>query len=948
MPNRLKKLKLYHNFTSKNTNEIILNDDPIYKLIFDYNQIKENIINRNDFTKNLYSNKDEIHKTLFDNEDIIQIKEPNNNFIYNFYLCLLMTENKNIINYIISFEYIISIYIFLLNEKSIPKKIIISKYILEFIDNFTNSEDTEQFDEQLNKMKKYCEDNIEKNAKSFNLSKNDIIFNKIDDIYIQIILFLIKNNNFENDDIINIFNELCLESINITDTMYKKISEFLDEKENVKNYEILNVDNLFENNTINFYYILFIYILKNSYYIYNNSFLIKVRKNILSSIKSESSLVIKDGINKDKFEFILKKFLDSTYYYIYIIESNKNKSSEDDYSLILKETPSLPSLFSNPSSNYQSGSGSGSGRLNYFSGDSSNYNRDDRDGLDLDLDNDYNNIIQFENEDWYKILLDSSYQIEITKYRNEFFYIYKKIIYNGNKIIKYDDLLKIEKENKSNCYFKFFIKFLKKLESEFKKELNNNIKINLEIQIKGKLNYNNFKINCNYIFKNPENEEMETYKDENILSEKEIYNFYELPFLIFMINTNSDLLKYKNEENINENLSDLSDNNDDYNKYSIIKLLKIIENPEKNKLEFIKELSNGFFICGSNNHKLILYNQLYEPKIKYIELNNLIPFPNNIRNNICEINQNQKKENEIQLFVCLKTHLILIKINLNDFTFKIFEKKIDNINLVQCIEVKDNNYIFFGEKGIYHLNEMPSKIIDKNYNINKYSINNDKKYIDGIKINDNTVALSSNSLYSKGEDKLIFYNVNKKIITHEIKNFSFVSSLNGFSLIDINNNKNSIDTILLCACRKYTNFQKNGILLVDTLLKNNEEVYYHFHESDFEVQCFCPIINMKNENNNILSKNNKSMTTLYFLAGGFDGKKGNGVIKLFKIFLDEKDLHYEIEFISEVFIDKQKYNINEFNRINCITQSKKTGDILITCKENSNIYLFNFNEEQIL
>ena len=43
----------------------------------------------------------------------------------------------------------------------------------------------------------------------------------------------------ENDDIINIFNELCLESINITDTMYKKISEFLDEKENVKNYEIL-------------------------------------------------------------------------------------------------------------------------------------------------------------------------------------------------------------------------------------------------------------------------------------------------------------------------------------------------------------------------------------------------------------------------------------------------------------------------------------------------------------------------------------------------------------------------------------------------------------------------------------------------------------------------------------------------------------------------------------
>ena len=907
MENELIKEKLYKDFTSKNINEIILIDDPIFKLVSDFNKIKE-ITNGKNTTKYIYFNKDKIHKILYDNEDIIEINEQTKkqsiNFNDYFYLCLLISDNKSIVNYNYHFDYINSIYLLIDKKKSI-QTIIISKCILELIENYiaydNGEEEQEQLAKQLNEIKICCEDNIEQNAKIINLSKDDIISKNIDEIYIQIIIALIENNNFENDDIINIMNELCLESINITETMYNKLSEFLNINESVRKYEILNVNSLFEIKIINFYYILFKYILKNSYYIYNNSFLLKARKKILSFIKNKSLLEIKSE-NKEKLEFILNKFLDSTYYINYTIELNNNSN-----------------IF-NFNSTYSFSKKSNSRSFRNDNGFEDNNDSNDN-----------------KNEIWYKILTNSTFEIEIIKYKNEFSYKYNKIMYDKDKIIKYDDFKKIEGDNKSNNYFKLFKEFLTKLENCFKLLNNNNIKINLKIKFKGVEFNDNFKVSCIYIFKNPRNERMLSFKDINILSE---YSETDDGFLYLIdeIYSHADLLKYKNEEKIQDNLSnilDLSDK-DDY-KYSIIKLVKIIENPEKSNLEFIKELSNGFYICGSNDHKLIIYDKLYEQKIQYKNLNNLnlFEFPNSI----CEINGNQKKENEIQLFVCLLTHLVLIKINLDNFTFNKFETKIGDMNWVQCIETKDNNYIFFGDKSLHHLCEMPSKIIENFDKINNYSIK-DKKYIDGIKINDNIVALSSNSVYNNGEDKLVFYNVKTKNITYEIKGFSFTNSLNGFSLMNINNNS-SLDKILLCACTKYNNNQKNGILLVNPLLKYNEQVYYHFLETDFEVQCFCPIIDIKNNNNIINKSNNKSIATLYFLTGGFDEEKRRGVINLFKIFSDEKDLEYKIQFISEVVIDE------EFNRINCIIQSKETGDILITCNEDSNVYIFKFNDDKL-
>ena len=159
--------------------------------------------------------------------------------------------------------------------------------------------------------------------------------------------------------------------------------------------------------------------------------------------------------------------------------------------------------------------------------------------------------------------------------------------------------------------------------------------------------------------------------------------------------------------------------------------------------------------------------------------------------------------------------------------------------------------------------------------------------------------------------------------------------------INENNNKSKI---LLCACRKYNKNQKNGILLVEPLLKENEEVYHDFYEADFEVQCLCPIIDIEKENNNnVFNKNINSSDTLYFLVGGLDVEKRIGIIKLFKVLFDVQILHYKIEFILEVAKDADDEDFEGFKGIKGITQSKETGDILITCFEDSNIYVFKFN-----
>ena len=155
----------------------------------------------------------------------------------------------------------------------------------------------------------------------FNINLNNIKTNTIDEIYIQIIIWLIENDKFENYNYANkIIEKLNLESIDITKIMFEKILYFFENKKNMLNYEISKIEDLLDNKKINFYYILFKYILKNSIYIYQIPFLLKNKRNLLFIIKNNNfkkfTLENKDIIKK--LEYIIKIFLDSNYYLDYI------------------------------------------------------------------------------------------------------------------------------------------------------------------------------------------------------------------------------------------------------------------------------------------------------------------------------------------------------------------------------------------------------------------------------------------------------------------------------------------------------------------------------------------------------------------------------------------------------------------------------------------------------
>ena len=161
----------------------------------------------------------------------------------------------------------------------------------------------------------------------------------------------------------------------------------------------------------------------------------------------------------------------------------------------------------------------------------------------------------------------------------------------------------------------------------------------------------------------------------------------------------------------------------------------------------------------------------------------------------------------------------------------------------------------------------------------------------------------------------------------------------------MNNNINKSNTdniILLCACKKYTKEQKNGILLVKLKINNSDiwdKSHKFFDTGKFEVYCFCPI----SSTNEIINKNKKY--TKYFLVGGFDTLRKKGLIKLYKIKKNKNNKNITIEFIQniETKLDNKDKGTKDFNGfrgpISCITQSLSTGNILITCFD-GNVYLF--------
>ena len=155
------------------------------------------------------------------------------------------------------------------------------------------------------------------------------------------------------------------------------------------------------------------------------------------------------------------------------------------------------------------------------------------------------------------------------------------------------------------------------------------------------------------------------------------------------------------------------------------------------------------------------------------------------------------------------------------------------------------------------------------------------------------------------------------------------------------NKKIPKNRILLCACKKYLRFQKNGILLLSFEDDNNIDnsyfpINYIFYcTNNFEVFCFCPISIFRDIQ--ILENKSNKNDTDYFLIGGFDSVKKKGLIKLYKVIYGEEFNNIRIEFIQDIVLFKKRFN----GPISCMTQSNLDGKILVTCWD-GNIYLLDY------
>jgi len=154
-------------------------------------------------------------------------------------------------------------------------------------------------------------------------------------------------------------------------------------------------------------------------------------------------------------------------------------------------------------------------------------------------------------------------------------------------------------------------------------------------------------------------------------------------------------------------------------------------------------------------------------------------------------------------------------------------------------------------------------------------------------------------------------------------------------------------SILLCACKKYSSDQKNGILLVNPKYEDNEKDKLPFYDTkEFEVYCFCPLFEV-NVGGNIISESEDiiSRETKYFLVGGYDNNRKQGIIKLYKLIYDNEVFNTRIKYLQDIIIKKRILSNNENENfegfegaISCITQSKRKGNILVSCYDGK-IYL---------
>ena len=570
----------------------------------------------------------------------------------------------------------------------------------------------------------------------------------------------------------------------------------------------------------------------------------------------------------------------------------------------------------------------------------------------------YNNKIN--KNDFYKVLYGKEIEFnnKIIKARIENNYNYDKFInnyhYNAVNLIEYaNEVLKqINNRLKYKIIFELKLKFI-------------NEKINDEyFPIKNDKFYH-FNINCHYKFlyfdENGEIIDKKKYKLKNIFEE-------DRPLLkISDIFTENEKIWKKIDSNTNDNriVKDKMPINVEEKKIKINKIKSIFEikkiiKKHTDSVQMIKELPCGNFVSCGLDGQLVLYDENMEV------INNV-----NIENWIYSISEIPDTQNEFM--ACCPEKIFLVTIKDNELHIQNKRLNLKNSLNKYSFSTKEDETILCGNNSITQYKGYIKDIQKEN---NDIYVLNSLPATCGKKITKNIIAVVSNKVYKNGQDILKIINTNNKNELKQIE-YSFNTNPNSLLIIDTNikiksssnsnseggnkkkkrnKNKNKSNVhnngtenakLLLCACTKYSEEQKNGIFIMCPNI-NAKRIQDEFYDTgDFEVFCFCHLINAKEEKGKNDENGENYSDKHFLLVGGYDDNLNKGLVKIFEIIYDIND---KIE-LTKLKFRRNAYNLsNSKQPINCIIQSSKTGEIIVTSwdgsvklfkKPNLDILIFN-------
>ena len=352
------------------------------------------------------------------------------------------------------------------------------------------------------------------------------------------------------------------------------------------------------------------------------------------------------------------------------------------------------------------------------------------------------------------------------------------------------------------------------------------------------------------------------------------------------------------------------------------------EKSSKYTVEFIKQIGQ-FYIFGFSNN-LYIYDEVTKNKkeIKRKWIYNII-------------NTKDNNEEKIEISICTRNSIESFRYEKGEISYsRLIFKNLNSLFLMRRDNLNEY-YICTTDNVILGIDESTEKT---------YKIFEEEKLLtkSGIKVNENLMAFKSNKVASKGKDKIKIYNYKNKTKSEILSNdeeYSFVFGVNGLEIMDIGVNNNN--KVLLCACKKYIKNQKNGILVVN--FEGNKNNNHFFHETIyFEVYCICPIFLFKRDQ--FLDENPKYMTNFFFV-GGFDTKKKQGVIKIYRLIINEKNYCNKIEYIQDCIFEnvnikeniKEKKAYSPKGPISCINISNNEETIMAGCWDGL-IYSMDFDK----